>query len=348
MSRAKVSIVVPIYNVEQYLGCCIDSLLSQTLDSIEIILVDDGSPDSSGEIAERYAQKDLRVKVLHRSNGGLGPARNTGIDNSSGEYVGFVDSDDWVEPRMYERLYKTAKKESADIVIGGHKDVLNGKVINIKPHPLSGEVFRGREEIAPVQEKLFGHAPDEASVEAFPMRVWTGIYRLDFLRKKGLAFRSILSEDTLFNIPAYGAASIIAFSGYTDYCYRMDDHPSIMRSFNSNKIFQYAEFLDALHDLTNVAAKPEECSHRADRMAVDYCRLYVGQIVKSNLSYSEKQNEVNRLIHSKFFKSYCARYPVKLLPLQQRLFHQALLKGRSREALFLLSARQRLKTGIWK
>lgn len=348
MRRAAVSIVVPIYNVEQYLGYCVDSLLAQTLDNIEIVLVDDGSPDSSGAIAEEYAKKDCRIKVVHRSNGGLGPARNTGIEKSSGEYVGFVDSDDWVEPHMYERLYKIAKTENADIVFGGHKDVLNGRVVNKKSHPLSGKVLRGQGEIIPIQQKLFGHLPDDSSVEAFPMRVWTGIYRLDFIKSNDLSFRPILSEDTIFNIPAYGTANTIAFTGDTDYCYRMDDHPSIMRSFNKSKLLQYSEFLDVLHDLAKRTTNPKECNRRANRMAVDYCRLYVGQIVSSSLSKVDKRDEVIRLVHSEMFQRYCAKYPESLLPVQQRMFHRALVKGRAREALILLSARQRLKTQIWK
>lgn len=98
MSTPKVSIIVPIYNVEKYLNKCVDSLINQTLKEIEIILVDDGSKDSSGLIADSYAEKDKRITVIHQCNAGLGPARNSGMKVASGEYIGFVDSDDWVKP----------------------------------------------------------------------------------------------------------------------------------------------------------------------------------------------------------------------------------------------------------
>lgn len=112
---AKVSVIVPIYNVEQYLAKCIDSLLNQTLEDIEIILVDDGATDSSPKICDTYALKDNRIKVIHKSNGGLSDARNVGLEVTKGEYIAFLDSDDWVEPNFYEYLYKLIKREQADI-----------------------------------------------------------------------------------------------------------------------------------------------------------------------------------------------------------------------------------------
>lgn len=110
-----VTVIVPVYNVENYLEFCVDSLINQTLRDIEIILVDDGSPDSSGEICDILAASDERITVIHKKNGGLSSARNSGISIARGEYIGFVDSDDWVEPDMFELLYNAAKKNDADI-----------------------------------------------------------------------------------------------------------------------------------------------------------------------------------------------------------------------------------------
>ncbi|MCM3568229.1 glycosyltransferase [Neobacillus mesonae] len=113
----KLSIVVPIYNVEQYLPNCIESILSQTYKDFEVILVNDGSPDNCGEICENYAKKDNRIKVIHKVNEGVSSARNCGINLSKGEYIGFIDPDDTVEPEMYDVLLQTAKKNNADIVV---------------------------------------------------------------------------------------------------------------------------------------------------------------------------------------------------------------------------------------
>ena len=111
----KISVVVPVYNVSKYLKECVDTILKQTYTNLEIILVDDGSTDDSGNICEEYAKKDNRIKVIHKKNGGLSSARNAGIKIATGKYIGFVDSDDWIDLDMYNKLYKNMKKEKAQI-----------------------------------------------------------------------------------------------------------------------------------------------------------------------------------------------------------------------------------------
>ncbi|WP_072233384.1 glycosyltransferase family 2 protein [Campylobacter coli] len=121
-----VSIIVPIYNVEKYLRQCLDSIITQTLKDIEIILVNDGSTDNCGVICDEYALKDKRIQVVHKTNAGLGAAYNTGLEMASGEYIGFVESDDWIEPNMYKELYTKAKETDVDVCIGNfyyHSDM---------------------------------------------------------------------------------------------------------------------------------------------------------------------------------------------------------------------------------
>lgn len=112
----KLSIIVPVYNVEPYIRRCVDSILAQTFTEFEMILVDDGSPDNCPAICDEYARKDSRVKVIHKENGGLSDARNAGLDIAQGEYIGFVDSDDFIHPQMYEILIHYGEKTYADIV----------------------------------------------------------------------------------------------------------------------------------------------------------------------------------------------------------------------------------------
>ncbi|OOL43593.1 glycosyl transferase family 2, partial [Enterococcus faecium] len=107
--------IVPVYKVEKYLRKCVDSILAQTFTDFEVILVDDGSPDNSGKICDEYAEKDNRVRVIHKENGGLSSARNAGIDVARGKYLGFVDSDDYIDEDMYEILYENLKIHDADI-----------------------------------------------------------------------------------------------------------------------------------------------------------------------------------------------------------------------------------------
>lgn len=112
-----ISVIIPVYNVEMYLEQCLDSVLSQTYHNLEVILVDDGSADTSGTICDQYKEKDARVKVIHKKNGGLSSARNAGLELAKGDWIGFVDSDDYLAPEMYEALLAIARTADADIAL---------------------------------------------------------------------------------------------------------------------------------------------------------------------------------------------------------------------------------------
>lgn len=131
-STPLISIVVPVYKAEEYLHKCVDSLLSQTLSNFEILLVDDGSPDKSGELCDKYAQRDSRIRVFHKKNGGVSSARQWGMDNALGEYYIHADPDDWVEPNMLEELYKHARETLADMVICDYWIDYNSKIKRYK------------------------------------------------------------------------------------------------------------------------------------------------------------------------------------------------------------------------
>lgn len=127
---AKISIIVPVYNVEKYLSRCIESILNQSITDLEIILVNDGSKDSSGKICDQYAERDSRIKVIHKINEGPSVARNIGIECSSGSYIGFVDSDDYIAEDMYEVLLNNIEKENADISMCDLIHCYEGEVIS--------------------------------------------------------------------------------------------------------------------------------------------------------------------------------------------------------------------------
>lgn len=130
----KISVIVPIYNVEPYLRRCIDSIINQTYENLEIILVDDGSPDNCGQICDDYAKKDTRIKVIHKKNGGLSDARNAGMKIATGDYIGFVDSDDWIHENMYEILLYKMIENNTDISECNVKKVFLYKEVDIKKY----------------------------------------------------------------------------------------------------------------------------------------------------------------------------------------------------------------------
>ncbi len=126
----KVSIIIPVYNVEKYLQRCLDSVVNQTLKDIEIICVNDGSTDNSAIILEEFSKKDERIKIVNQKNGGLSRARNTGLEHSNGDYIGFLDSDDWIDLDYYEKLHDAAERNNCDIAFADfiRKNEKNHKV----------------------------------------------------------------------------------------------------------------------------------------------------------------------------------------------------------------------------
>ena len=134
----EISIIVPVYRVEKYINKCVDSILNQTFQDFELILVDDGSPDNCGAICDEYAKKDKRVLSVHKKNGGLSDARNSGIEVASGKYIGFIDSDDYISNDMYETLYNNIVKYNADVSVCGLYDCYGEKVV---PQDIEKGVF---------------------------------------------------------------------------------------------------------------------------------------------------------------------------------------------------------------
>lgn len=125
-----ISIVVPVYKVEAYLHRCVDSILAQSFTDFELILVDDGSPDNCGKMCDEYAEKDSRIRVIHQENGGLSAARNSGIDIAQGEWITFIDSDDWIHPDYLRVLFEAVKKYGADVAAGRYESVRDGDAVS--------------------------------------------------------------------------------------------------------------------------------------------------------------------------------------------------------------------------
>ncbi len=199
----KLSIIIPVYNTGIYLHKCIRSILSQKLQDFELILVDDGSKDDSGAICDEYAKQDSRVKVIHKKNEGVSIARNTGINMAEGEYIGFVDSDDWIEADMYETLYNLAVSKECDIVmcdaVTKYDDKPDEEDTIIR---LSGGDLLSKKDIHPELLREMAGA------------VWRCIYKKNLLQNNSIIFPPNIpfSEDRIFNILAMGYADKIYYT----------------------------------------------------------------------------------------------------------------------------------------
>lgn len=218
----KISIIVPVYKVEQYIHKCIDSILKQTFKEFELILVDDGSPDSCGEICDRYAIQDSRIKVIHKENGGLSSARNAGLDIAQGDYIGFVDSDDWIEMDMYELLYRMCVEQGCDIAICSSEIHYNDKTVISSSHPF---VIHDRN--SAMKTMLEGNLYDEV--------VWTKLFKRQLL--EGIQFPVGISyEDTAFTYKVIHKCEKVCFIGEPKYHYIKRDNSMMDRAVKEVKI----------------------------------------------------------------------------------------------------------------
>jgi len=212
-----VSVVVPVYNSERYIAKCVDSIINQTYRNLEIILIDDGSTDTSGKICDEYAEKDKRVRVIHKKNSGVSEARNCGIREAAGRYISFLDSDDYFEIETIEISSSVIEAEKADAVIWGYyADFLDaeGKVLFSKIiSPNTGNLSKKDNSRLSVDEQFWGIG-----------YVWNKLYRMDIIKENDFWFNKDISmgEDTLFNASVLSEAGKITIleTPYTHYIQR--------------------------------------------------------------------------------------------------------------------------------
>lgn len=216
-----VSVIVPIYNVGDYVSKCIQSICEQTYSNIEIILVDDGSTDNSGKICDAYAKKDMRIKVIHKKNAGVSAARNTGINKSMGDYICFVDGDDYVMNDYVEYLLKMILEKQTDIA-------------------LSTELYSNFDKQQSKTEEVRVCSGEHATEMILSYKIPIGVYNKIFSKKlleKGVAFEESLciGEGFNFNTAAFQRAEAVAIGKYKIYFYRKDNANSVTTKFNAKK-----------------------------------------------------------------------------------------------------------------
>lgn len=219
----KISVIVPIYNVETYLGKCLNSILEQTFTDYELILVDDGSTDSSGDIADEYALKDDRISVIHKKNGGLSDARNHGIEKANGEYICFIDSDDWIEKTYLEELHELAVKNEADITICDYQKNTGDSVIT-QPKEFAVVIETGIDAIDNLYSDKYG----------IYVVAWNKLYNRDLFTDLRYPVGMIHEDEAIFGDLFCEAKKVVRTERIL-YNYRVNNETSIMSSKYSLK-----------------------------------------------------------------------------------------------------------------
>lgn len=324
MGNPKVSVIVPCYGVEKYLDRCMKSLIEQTLQDIEVILIDDGSPDNIPIMCDKWAEKDARVKVIHKKNAGLGYARSSGLEIAAGEYVSFVDSDDYVSTKMYESLFQEAQKSDADLVFSNFKtEQRNGIWVDSK------EVEKREEWVGDKVEEfmldMVACAPHEKKERKYQMSVWHSIYRRSIIVDNNIRFyseREVVSEDLPFQIDYMLHTHKVVYLPQSYYYYCLNGG-SLTATFKQEK---YEGFKDLYHLLNKKLAGIEGYRLRTSRFFIGYVRSFLLQMYVSD--FSNKKEFVRIIVNDDIWKGISQVYHPSYLPAYPKMVYKAILQKR--------------------
>ena len=288
----KISVIIPLYKVEKYIRGCIDSVISQTYRNLEIILVDDGSPDACGKICDEYAEKDSRIKVVHRKNGGLSAARNTGINFATGKYIAFVDGDDHIHPDMYSQLHFSILQSGADIAICNflYVDESGKKIIDAnKNMPIKTEILTGRDVLErKMKEKNWWYW----------IVAWNRLYKKELF--EGIQFPIGKQHEDEFTAHLFWNKSRkVSCIEDALYMYVQREHSIMSEKYSVKRMDEIEAHLDRIKFLIDNEYSAESIYHSFG--------IYYNSLVSSYIYVKKEDIEVKRrykIIYNKYKKLY--------------------------------------------
>ena len=307
MNECKLSIIVPVYGVEKYIDKCLNSLVKQSLKEIEVIVVNDGTKDNSQKIVDKYVKKyPDKIKSYIKENGGQGSARNYGLKKASGEYIGYVDSDDFVEKDMYKKLYNKAKENNYDIVVCGNYNV--------------SEDYQNKN----IDAFINNYNTDLENIFFGKMAVWNKIYKRDILIKNKLEFKEkVWYEDLAFTLKAIMNSNTFAFIDEPLYDYLIREGSTM----NNSNVQRNLEILDAFNDILSYIQhnKKEEYFSKIEFLAIDH--IYISAIVrvlKADSDKNIKKETIEKLINymNKNFPNYKSNKYINTLSKNRKIIYK--------------------------
>ena len=312
MDNELISIIVPVYKVEKYLEKCVKSILKQNYTNLEIILVDDGSPDKCGQLCDELAKTDDRIRVFHKENGGLSDARNYGVERANGEYIGFVDSDDYIHECMYEELYKAIKKSGTSIAECGVTRVYKN---TLRPHYEGEDYFLVLDREGYLKEylenkRLYGSA-------------WCKLIHRDLAKKIKFPTGKIY-EDAFYTLELLKTVDKYTLISGNYYYYYIRENSITTRSFSS-KDMDYIEIMNEIEDYT-LANFPIFKEQLLVRLTFAYISIFNQLLEVDNYKRKSEYKILKNKLKDNYFKVLSNKKAPKNL----------------KAAMFLLSANERL------
>lgn len=321
----KVSIIVPVYNCEKYLHQCMDSLLVQTLADIEVICVNDGSTDSSEKILFNYAAKDKRVRIIHKENAGVSEARNIGLNCASGEFIMFVDSDDWIDAEMCEHMYQLAQKHNAQFVMCCYEKMYDDHSVVCEVFNQDTIVWEKKEIENNIHLSFFGPIGEQLQ---FPERadILVSPCMQLFSRKciKNIRFHDIRKigsfEDGLFQIEAYMKCTSLVYVNKPFYKYRKTNNESITTKFRPELPNQWKYLFSFMRDFININNLSELYKEALNnRICLSIIGLGLNQI-NSELGFIKNTKAIYAILLDKQYREAYNNLDFKWFPIHWKCF----------------------------
>lgn len=320
-----ISIIVPVYRTEQYLHQCVDSLLAQTYTCIEIILVDDGSPDGSGMICEEYAAKDPRVKVIHQENSGPSAARNTGLAHATGEYAMFVDSDDWISPDNCEKAVTVALERNVDVVIWSYRrefpDRSLDRHIFAEEQAFTGEAYRR------LFLKVLGDTVTPETLDSLSSAC-NKLYKLEGIAEsvRFMDIKIIGNEDLLYNVQVFLRAQNAYYLREAFYHYRKDNQHSLTKTYKKELLPKRKVLFGELSRAVSHCGDPDYERALKKRIALDILGQSLN-VVRSGEPAKTKRRLIREVLHDEVYGSALAELSTAGMRLHWKLYYGCAKRG---------------------
>lgn len=348
-----VSVIVPVFNVEKYLSRCLDSIISQTLRNIEIIIVNDGSTDNSLEIAKLYSKSDKRIKIISKDNEGLSSARNIGIDNANGKYITFVDSDDWIDKYMIEKLYTKAEEHMCDLAMclysREYKHKSRPKILKLQDTIIYDEVSvrkLHRKIVGPFKDELKNPENNDALVTA-----WGKLYKSEIIKDRGVRFidTSIIgTEDCLFNVYAFKHIKKAILLNRPYYKYWKENNNSLTSVYKKGLEEKWLTMYDYIKKFL------DENDYESDfylalnnRICLSTLGLGLNECSKlNNISSYKKIKNLKNILENKVISNAFKSLEFKYFPIHWKIFYMCNKYKISIGSYLLLNSIEFLRTRI--
>lgn len=315
-----ITVIIPVYNVKPYLEECVQSVLNQTYGNLEVILIDDGSTDGSGELGEELQKRDKRITLIHKANEGLGFARNAGLDIATGRFITFLDSDDYIEPTMIEKLYNGMKENDVDECKMGFQHVKNDKRVSGEKK-YRFELFPGNEARTEYAPRLIGSSPKEH--DSIEMCVCGALFNGSLIHKYNFRFpseRELISEDLIFQLEYLQHANGACTIEDTEYKYRVNE-ASLTRGYRADRKEKSIFFYEQVVKRLKTYGYGNDVIDRAKKALFVCVRMSISQeVAYEKNSMKDAIRNIKCICSDQRIQNVIKSYPTKKLGMAQKIF----------------------------